>query len=129
MAEVSGNCKFCGQGLMVDVKDGDIQNADMLATQECSCTGALHDRQLKRGLEKVEMLFGEQCEELGFKPVTEEQIDVLNEAVRRVAYDEILNATYQLGYGVKAKVGHNSKGQIEVTRTNTRAYKLTTEDE
>ena len=113
--DASGNCSFCGQGIMDD--------------QECSCIGALQDRHVARGLEKVEMLFGDGCEERGFKKVTDEQIIILNDAVKKVAYDEILNATYQLGNGIKAKVSKNAKNQVEVLRTNTRTYKLTTEEE
>jgi hypothetical protein len=104
-------CKFCGQ---------------VSTEKECNCTGAVIDRQVQRGLEKVAMLFGEKCEETGFKKVADEQIEILNESVKKVAYDEILSVAFQLGSGVRAKISKNSKGQVVVDRADTKAYKLTT---
>ena len=123
--EISGSCKFCGQTSLQNVeKENDDKQADLLATQCCSCEGAMTDQQIKRGLKKIEKLFGEKCEDSGFRKVSDEQISILNDAVSKIAYGEFLNATYQFNAGIKAAISKNAKQQIVVSRTNTRTCKL-----
>lgn len=51
--ELIGNCKFCGQEIAVMASAE--EEADLLASKECNCPGAVTDRRIKRGLEDVEL--------------------------------------------------------------------------
>ena len=124
--EISGSCKFCGQTSLQNVeKENDDKQADLLATQCCSCEGAMTDQQIKRGLKKIEKLFRRKNVKIAdLEKVSDEQISILNDAVSKIAYGEFLNATYQFNAGIKAAISKNAKQQIVVSRTNTRTCKL-----
>lgn len=125
--EVTGNCKYCGQGKMIQsttlISD---EQADLNVTNSCGCVGAIASRKLENALGKIEELFGEGCTRFGVLPATEEQYNILKNAAKSMAYDEILNVTYSFGNGVKAKLCKNAKDEIEIIRTNTSVIKRTT---
>lgn len=125
--EVTGNCKYCGQGKMIQsttpISD---ERADLNVTNSCGCVGAIANRQLENALGKIEELFGKECIKFGVIPVTEEQYEILKDAAKSMAYDGILNVTYSFGNGIKAKICKNAKDEIEIIRTNTSVIKRTT---
>jgi len=125
--EVTGNCKYCGVGKMIQSLDLITdERADLNVTNSCGCVGAISNRQLENALGKIEELFGKECTKFGVTPATEEQYEILKNAAKSMAYDEILHVTYGFGNGVKAKICKNAKDEIEIIRTNTSVIKRTT---
>lgn len=127
--EISGNCKFCGQGILLNVDEGiDQKQADEIACNKCYCYGALKDRELKNANEKLDLLFGDGCDTYGFEKLPEDQFNILAEAVKQRVYENYLSISFSFGSGIKAKVSRNAKGEIEINRTQTNTYKLTTKN-
>lgn len=81
--------------------------------------------QVENAKERVEQLFGVDCKEYGFSPIANEStIDLLNAAIEHVAGGHVLQVSIATNGDGVAKVSMNSKGNISVQRSVTRAYQL-----
>ena len=111
-------CEYCGQVLM----DG----------AECDCPGARLDRKIKKQIIKgkaaIQNLFGSACEKEGLTPVADENIEMMDAAVERIANCKMYSVTLVFPEGVKAKLTRSAKGAIKVERTEVKKNGLEVEE-
>lgn len=128
LAVTTGICLYCGQ--LIEVGPHMLQkDANKTATDVCSCPEAKTERtvteQIEDARDRVERLFGDSSEELGFKPIADNApVSMLNDIVALIARRLISSATVQIRGQCKAKIGLTSKGKIKVSRSETRSYDL-----
>lgn len=122
-----GSCKFCGQIAAVRVSGTKDQTQDEAATSICTCAQAQNFRTLTKELERVasrvDSLFIK-CEELGLSPVEENQIAIIESLAGYMVEMEIQGVNLDLGNGIKCKISRNSKGELEISRTDTSTQKM-----
>lgn len=104
-------CRFCGQMVQIDSEEKLTQpQAEEQATMSCTCERAVEYQKEKQRKEKamqnVAALFGEA-------------------AVEEIYTGGLAKVTLNLRGGVKASISQNSKGEINVERTETKKQKLT----
>ena len=121
-------CRFCGQ-LVQFAGDEDLtdQQAQEIASMNCSCDGAVYYRKEKRrkenAVKNVSKLFGEDAP--ADKRIREEIVNILMAAVEEIYTGGLAKVTLNLRGGVKASISQNSKGEINVERMETKKQKLT----
>lgn len=121
-------CRFCGQ--MVQIEYGyeltDPQ-AQEEATMTCTCPEAVDYQKEKmrkeKALKNVSALFGGDAPP--DKRAGEGIVKILNAAVEEIYTGGLAKVTLNLRGGVKASISQNSKGEINVERTETKKQKLT----
>lgn len=122
-------CRFCGQMIQLD---GDCEltqpQAEEKATMTCQCPEAVEYQKEKQRKEKalknVSVLFGEDA--APEKRIGEGIVSILQAAVEEIYSGGLAKVTLNLrGGGVKASISQNSKGEINVERTETKKQKLT----
>ena len=121
-------CRFCGQMIQMDDDRGLTQpQAEEKATMLCRCSEAVEYQKEKQRKEKalknVSTLFGEDA--APEKRAGEGSVNVLKAAVEEIYSGGLAKVTLNLRGGIKAQVSQNSKGEINVERTETRKQKLT----
>jgi len=101
--------------------------AEELATMTCTCDRAVEYQKEKQRKEKalknVSKLFGEDAEPE--KRIGEGIVNILRAAVEDIYSGGLAKVTLNLRGGVKASISQNSKGEINVERTETKKQKLT----
>ncbi len=128
LAVTTGTCRYCNQ--MIEVGPHASQKAaDETASEVCSCPEARIERRVTEQIadahDRVERLFGESAEALGFKPIAEKgPIQLLDNVVEMIARRLISSATVQIRGQCKAKVSLTTKGKIKVARSETRSCDL-----
>lgn len=121
-------CRFCGQ-MVQFMGDDDLTEpqAQEIATMNCSCDEAADYQKEKNrkenALKNVEKLFGGEAPQ--DKRIREDIVKLLKAAVEEIYTGGLAKVTLNLRGGVKASVSKNSKGEINVERTDTRKQKLT----
>lgn len=121
-------CRFCGQ--MVQFGD-DCEltqpQAEEKATMMCQCSEAVDYQKEKQRKEKalknVSALFGGDA--APEKRAGEGIVNILQAAVEEIYSGGLAKVTLNLRGGIKAAVSQNSKGEINVERTETKKQKLT----
>lgn len=122
-------CRFCGQMVQLDTEEKLTQpQAEEKATMSCSCPEAVDYQKEKQRKEKamknVSALFGEDA--APEKRAGEGIVNILRAAVEEIYTGGLAKVTLNLrGGGVKASISQNSKGEINVERTETKKQKLT----
>lgn len=120
-------CRFCGQMIQIDEDCDSRQQAEELATMYCGCSGATDyqkEKQRKdKAMKNVSVLFGEDA--VPEKRVGEGIVNILHAAVEEIYSGGLAKVTLNLRGGVKGYVSQNSKGEINVERTETKKQKLT----
>ena len=108
--EGEATCPYCGQ----------IQ----LMGGECDCPGARRARkiedQIQRAVEAIDEIFGEACAEEGYKPVSEDNIELMDAAAVQIANYKIHAVSLVLSSGTRAKLTRGAKGVIKVERSETK---------
>lgn len=104
-------CRFCGQMVQIDSEEKLTEpQAEEKATMSCTCEQAVEYQKEKQRKEKamqnVAALFGEA-------------------AAEEIYTGGLAKVTLNLRGGVKASISQNSKGEINVERTETKKQKLT----
>lgn len=103
-------CPYCGQIRIM----GD----------DCDCTGAKRARkiedQIQRAVEAIEDIFGEACTDEGYKPVSEDAIELMSAAAVQIANYKIHAISLILSSGTRAKLTRGAKGIIKVERSETK---------
>ena len=101
--------------------------AEEQATMTCNCTDAVEYQKEKQRKEKamqnVATLFGEAA--APEKRCSEGSVNILKAAVEEIYTGGLAKVTLNLRGGVKASISQNSKGEINVERTETKKQKLT----
>lgn len=121
-------CRFCGQ-MVQFARDDDLTEtqAQEIATMNCGCDDAVEYQKEKNrkenALGNVEKLFGKEAPQE--KRIREDIVKLLRAAVEEIYTGGLAKVTLNLRGGVKASVAQNSKGEINVERTETRKEKLT----
>lgn len=121
-------CRFCGQMVQFNGADDMTEpQKQETATMTCSCDRAVEYQKEKlrkeKALKNVSLLFGEDA--TLEKRIGESIVSILKEAVEEIYSGELAKVTLNLRGGVKASVSQNSKGEINVERTETKKQKLT----
>lgn len=124
----TGACRFCGQMIQIDTEENLTKpQAEEMATMQCDCTEAQEYQKEKQRKEKalknVSALFGEDAPT--DKRIETGAVDILKAAVEEIYTGGLAKVTLNLRGGVKASVSQNSKGEINVERTETKKQKLT----
>lgn len=127
MAVTRGVCRYCGQ--IQEVGPHPSQTAaDETASEVCNCPTARQERrvleQVEDACERVQRLFGDEAENLGFKPVPDEAVGLLEKVVEMIARGPISSASLNVRGRCKAKFSITSKGKIKVSRSETRSCDL-----
>lgn len=121
-------CRFCGQMVQID-SDCELTQpqAEEKATMMCQCPEAVEYQKEKQRKEKalknVSVLFGEDA--APEKRIGEGIVNILRAAVEEIYSGGLAKVTLNLRGGVKASISQNSKGEINVERTETKKQKLT----
>ena len=127
MAITTGACKYCGQIQEVGPHPSQAA-ADETASEVCNCPTARQERrvheQVEDACERVQRLFGDDAESLGFKPIPEEAVGLLENVVEMIARGPISSASLNVRGRCKAKFSITSKGKIKVSRSETRSCDL-----
>lgn len=121
-------CRFCGQMVQIDTEEKLTQpQAEERATMTCSCAEAVDYQKEKQRKEKamknVSVLFGEDA--APDKRTGEGIVNILRAAVEEIYTGGLAKVTLNMRGGVKASISQNSKGEINVERTETKKQKLT----
>lgn len=129
MENTYGVCKYCGQVASAEEAFESKAEANRWASENCTCASATAERrtreQIEDGCDRVDKLFGSECEVYGFEPVAEERIlEKLCEAVKWVAKGYARQIVLQLADYGKATIGLTAKGRIRVSRSESRSYQL-----
>lgn len=127
-AVMTGACRYCGQLQEVGPHPSQAA-ADETATEVCSCPSARTARRTAEQIEdaqsRVNRLFGEGAEDLGFKPIAGDgAIELLERVVELIARGPISSASLNIRGQCKAKFSITSKGKIKVSRSETRSCDL-----
>ena len=124
MAVTTGACRYCGQIQEVGPHPSQAA-ADDTATEVCNCPTARQERrvheQVADACERVQRLFGDDAESLGFKPIPDEAVGLLENVVEMIARGPISSASLNVRGRCKAKFSVTSKGKIKVSRSETRS--------
>ena len=101
--------------------------AEEEATMLCTCAEALEyqkEKQRKdKALKNVSVLFGEDA--APEKRAGDGIVNILKAAVEEIYTGGLAKVTLNIRGGVKASVSQNSKGEINVERTESKKQKLT----
>lgn len=121
-------CRFCGQMVQIDSEEKLTQpQAEEQATMSCTCEQAVEYQKEKQRKEKamqnVAALFGEAA--APEKRCSEGIVNILKAAVEEIYTGGLAKVTLNLRGGVEASISQNSKGEINVERTETKKQKLT----
>lgn len=121
-------CRFCGQMVQLDTEEKLTQpQAEEQATMSCTCPEAVEyqkEKQRKdKAMKNVSLLFGEDA--APDKRVGEGIVNILRAAVEEIYSGGLAKITLNLRGGVKGSISQNSKGEINVERTETKKQKLT----
>lgn len=132
MENFYGVCAFCGQVISTDLTFGSQEEADIWATENCNCDMARIARRkresLAQAINQVDLLYGEGCEQYGFKPLEPEALEILKTFTRSVAYGEATKISAVLsGRAGTFKASLTLKGKIKVSRSISNAQVLETE--
>lgn len=124
----TAQCRFCGQMMQISEEEQLTQpQAEEQATMSCNCDAAIEYQKEKQRKEKamknVSVLFGEDA--APEKRVGEGIVSILRAAVEEIYSGGLAKVTLNLRGGVKASISQNSKGEINVERTETKKQKLT----
>ena len=104
-----GVCRYCGQVTQV-TGFKDQESADDFATAHCECTDGRRYFNIVTARTKINRLFADFD-----APVRE----MLIENAEMVQDEEIMDASIKLTACIKCKVNKNSKGRLNILRTNT----------
>ena len=99
---------------------------------ECDCPEAKKARKIEDHIQRAKMavteMFGEQSKKEGYKPVSDDCIEIMFYAIEQIAYQKIHMASFVLPSGAKAKLTRGGKGSIKVERSETKKAAKTVEE-
>lgn len=114
----TAKCRFCGQMTQIEADEElTAAQAEEQATMTCNCTDAV-EYQKEKAMQNVATLFGEAT--TPDKRCGEGIVKILKAAVEEIYTGGLAKVTLNLRGGVKASISQNSKGEINVERTETK---------
>ena len=127
LAVTTGACRYCGQ--LQEVGPHPSQTAaDETASEVCNCPQARNERrvheQIEDACERIHRLFGDDAGSLGFRPIHDDAVGLLEHVVEMIARGPISSASINVRGQCKAKFSVTSKGKIKVSRSETRSCDL-----
>ena len=124
-----GECNYCGQAITIPIGEYPDENKkNEAATKICNCQEATCDRMLHNAYSKIEEIFLTECEEIGMKSIDRESASILDKSAEAICKDLCLSVTVCFKNGIKAVIKGNSKGELEVQRTDTSVTKKCVDD-
>lgn len=107
-------CQYCGQISMPG--------------EECNCPEAKRERRIKdqilRAKNTIREVFGQACQDEGYKPVSAENIEIMDAAAVQIANYKMHAVSLVLSSGTRAKLTRGAKGVIKVERSETKKTTL-----
>lgn len=125
-----GYCKYCNEMLMIECPDEAIkEEKNKIATKYCKCEKAEYEAkkelEIEKAKQRIQQLFGEEAEKMGFDSIAEEDIhNLMNFVVFLIANKKIRGTTIEINGMTKAKISISSKGKINIERAQAIKYKL-----
>ena len=113
--EMIGVCKYCGQTRAVMAQTQ--EEADEMASLDCSCPGGEAKRRREELKDRLSELIGELAPEFGWDPVTPEVFKAVAAVADSVADGKIGSASFSID-GTSLKIKRNAKG-IAIERSKT----------
>ena len=124
-----GECCYCGQAIAIPIGEyNSASDKDKAATRLCNCQEATADRMLNNAYSKIEEIFLTECENIGMKAIGENSVPILKQSAEAICNDLCLSVTVSFKNGIKAVIKGNSKGELEVQRTDTSVTKKCVDD-
>lgn len=122
MSELYGVCKFCGQVTASPEWIDDQADADAWATENCDCPGGLTEKKRKETIvaakERVDDLFGADCEDYGFpERFGTDRVDFLKAITDAVGHELLDGAKLNFACKGTAEIKRTADGKIKVVRT------------
>lgn len=95
MKSLMGRCEYCGAeiGVMAETQ----AEANEIASEKCNCGGSGIAKKKHCMSERLQMLAGESCEELGFRPVENEAFEIIERTAYMVIEGRIQSAVFKIG--------------------------------
>ena len=112
-------CRFCGQMVQIDSEEKLTQPQ----AEEQAVEYQKEKQRKEKAMQNVAALFGEAA--APEKRCSEGIVNILKAAVEEIYTGGLAKVTLNLRGGVKASISQNSKGEINVERTETKKQKLT----
>lgn len=127
-----GTCKFCGQLSAGTVEGADTaEEADEIATMDCSCYGACGYRKKKEQKERAKLnlreLFVEKNERWNSME-NESLLQLLYSAIDHVVDNDIHTISLSIPGVGSAKISMNAKSGVVIERRKTVAGKITADN-
>lgn len=117
-----GYCHFCKNSRMVETDETDQNILNALATEECDCPGATHQRKLNHEKETAEGIIDEY-----FTETYPEAAELLKASIEPIQKEKIKNITIQICPKIKAAITKTNKDSLKVSRTFTKKDEMETE--
>lgn len=117
-----GICKFCGSTRMVNTKETDPEILNQMATEECDCAGATHQRKLDTERESAIAIIDE-----FFTETYPEAAELMKNSITPIQHEKIKSISIQICPKIKATVTKTTKDSIKVSRTFTKKDEMETE--
>lgn len=118
MKNYTGKCEYCGMemGVMAESQ----KQANEIASKECDCGGGRIAEKKKMLMVNIEDLCGPECAELGFRPVGDETLQLIQRVGCMVVEARLQNATVKVdGTEVSIKGGEKIKVKRKYTYEKT----------
>lgn len=113
--DMTGTCAYCGQSKIV--KAVTQQEADAMASIDCSCPGGEMERRKMHVKEQLDALIGYLAPDTGWEPVKQGVFDSIKEIANRVAEGDITSCAIRVD-DTNLKITRN-KGKITIERSKT----------
>ena len=121
-----GVCRFCGQqiALMGDVdKEYPQEERDLAATLRCCCSagGEFRERteNFNKTLERVDILFGEDCTDTEFEAMDPEKVSFIKEVLQKMLELDLYKITINFERGEVARFTQKQSGAFKIERSKT----------
>lgn len=122
-----GSCKYCGQVVEVNHVCDSQEEANELATKNCSCDAAKKARHIEESVisakAKLEELCGSESRFYGFSELSDETIAALENIIELIGSGIIGDTSCKVGLGT-VKISMNIAGDIKIKRSEARNYTL-----
>ena len=115
LKDMTGTCAHCGQSKIV--KAASQQEADALASVDCSCPGGVLQKTKKQVRERLDELIGYLAPDTGWEPVSQKVFDAISEIANHVAEGDISSCALRVD-DTNLKITRN-KGKITIERSKT----------
>lgn len=108
MKNLMGKCEYCDAeiGVMAETQ----AEANEIASEKCNCGGSGIAKKKHCMSERLQMLVGENCEELGFRPAENEAFEIIERTAYMVIEGRIQSAVFKIGgTAISIKGGEKTK--------------------